>query len=74
MKAICFVDDQEDERNRAEKFLGERFTFGTGSTLDEALKDLESKGASKPDLFLMDMYFPEGAGVASSALVAWLGK
>jgi len=68
MKAICFVDDQEDERNRAEKFLGERFAFGTGYTLDEALKDLESKGASKPDLFLMDMYFPEGATDAQNPL------
>lgn len=56
---ICFVDDQKDELQRFRHNLGEFFVIGAGRTVDEALDDLEQhQHIKKPDLFVLDMYFP----------------
>jgi CheY-like chemotaxis protein len=56
--AICFVDDDPDEVRRFREDLGRHFAIGAGSSLREAVADL--KGGRKPDLFVLDLYFPEG--------------
>ena len=58
--AVCFIDDQEDEIARFRQELGERFTVGAGTSIDMALNDLKKHGRSKPDLFLVDLYFSAG--------------
>jgi CheY-like chemotaxis protein len=58
--SICFVDDSDDELRRFRESLGRRFKIGTGRTLDDALAELRKQGSDKPDLFVLDMYFPEG--------------
>jgi CheY-like chemotaxis protein len=59
-RTLCFVDDSEDELRRFRENLEPTFTIGTGRTLDAALADLQRQGHRKPDLFVLDMYFPEG--------------
>jgi CheY-like chemotaxis protein len=57
---ICFVDDSDHELRRFRENLESRFMIGTGRTLDDALADLQKHGYEEPDLFVLDMYFPEG--------------
>lgn len=59
-KAVCFIDDQEDELTRFREQMGERFTIGAGTSIENALEELKAHGASKPDLFLVDLYGSEG--------------
>lgn len=58
--AVCFVDDDLSEIERFRKYLGDRFTVGAGQSIGDALADLKSRGRKKPDVFLLDMYGPEG--------------
>jgi hypothetical protein len=56
-KRICFVDDDRLEIARLRSALGGYYDIGAGGTLDDALRDLESRfKARRPDLFLLDMY------------------
>ncbi len=64
--AVCFIDDDPEELRRFQECLGEYFVIGAGTTLDAALEDLRSQGRDHPDLFVLDMYFPEG-GVNTEA-------
>jgi DNA-binding NarL/FixJ family response regulator len=57
--AICFVDDDPEEVRRFRANLEQYFAIGAGSSLREAVADLP--GGRKPDLFVLDLYFPEGA-------------
>lgn len=57
---ICFVDDSDEELHRFRENLKNRFAIGTGHTLDDALADLRKQGYDEPQLFVLDMYFPEG--------------
>ncbi len=59
--SICFIDDSDSELRRFRNNLGSWFEIGVGRTLDDALTDLQKKGPERPDLFVLDMYFPEGA-------------
>ena len=56
--ALCVVDDDPDELARFERYMKKEFYFGIGSCVDDAQRDLESKHKRKPDLFVLDMYFP----------------
>jgi CheY-like chemotaxis protein len=56
-KAICFVDDDEDEVRRFRESMQGRYVVGAATTLDKALSDLVERRASKPDLFLLDLYY-----------------
>ncbi len=57
--AICFVDDDQEEIKRFREALKGRFVIGAGQNPDSALEDLTNQGRKKPDLFLLDLYFPE---------------
>lgn len=59
---VCFVDDDPDEIRRFRDNLDCEFVIGAGTSIDEALKELRKKGRKKPDLFILDLYFPEGGG------------
>jgi hypothetical protein len=56
-KSVCYVDDDSDELTRFRNTFQDRYILGIGTTLDEALDDLRDKHISKPDLFLLDLYF-----------------
>jgi tetrahydromethanopterin S-methyltransferase subunit F len=56
-KSVCYVDDDTDELRRFRNTFQDRYILGIGTTLDEALDDLRNKHISKPDLFLLDLYF-----------------
>src|SRR5713226_8561654 len=59
-KAVCFVDDDPEEIQRFRCNLEREFDIGSGTSLDEALNDLRAQGRARPNLFLLDLYFPEG--------------
>ncbi len=59
-KAVCFVDDNPHEIRRFRKYLKDHFIIGAGTSISEALTDLEKQGCNKPDLFILDLYFPDG--------------
>jgi DNA-binding NarL/FixJ family response regulator len=58
--SVCFVDDDPAELQRFRNNLTSRFVIGIGRTLDDALADLRKAGRKKPDLFVLDLYFPQG--------------
>jgi CheY-like chemotaxis protein len=58
--SICFVDDSEHELARFRENLKHRFEIGVGRTLDDAVADLQKQGHEEPDLFVLNLYFPEG--------------
>jgi CheY-like chemotaxis protein len=60
MRALCFVDDDADEVRRFRGQLGGTFLIGAGTSLPEAIERLKRQGRGEPDLFVLDMYFPEG--------------
>ncbi|MDP6636994.1 MAG: hypothetical protein QGG42_19000 [Phycisphaerae bacterium] len=55
---LCFVDDDPQELERFKKALEGRFHIGVGTSLNTALDDLHKSTPGKPDLFVLDMYFP----------------
>jgi CheY-like chemotaxis protein len=57
---ICFVDDSDHELRRFQENLKSRFDIGVGRTLDDAVANLQQQVSDEPDLFVLDMYFPEG--------------
>ena len=59
--SLCFVDDDPEELQRFQESFKSLFVVGVGQTLDDALADLRRQGPRKPDLFVLDMYFPEGS-------------
>jgi len=59
-EAVCFVDDDPEELRRFRRLLASRFLVGAGSSLDGALADLRAQGRERPDVFALDLYFPEG--------------
>ena len=66
--AVCFVDDDRAELDRFKRALGSRFDIGIGTNIEEALGDLKTRGRKKPDLFALDMYFPEHGANTESQL------
>jgi hypothetical protein len=56
--ALCVVDDDPDELARFEKYMKKYFYVGTGSSVEDARTDLQRKHRRKPNLFVLDMYFP----------------
>jgi CheY-like chemotaxis protein len=66
--AVCFVDDDPAEIQRFRNALKDRFMIGVGQDADAALADLKKSGCKKPDLFLVDLYFPDTGTLPQSAL------
>jgi len=58
--SVCFIDDDPAELQRFRDNLRFHFVVGVGQTLDAALADLQRTGREKPDLFVLDLYFPQG--------------
>lgn len=58
-KAICLIDDDSDEIKRFRTSLAPRLIVGAGTSIASALEDLRASGHERPDLFLLDMYYPE---------------
>ena len=57
--SVCFVDDDKNELNRFVNYLQKDFIIGIGTNPKEALASLNEKGINRPDLWVLDMYFPE---------------
>jgi len=58
-KVLCFVDDDRDELSRFEKAMSTQpFECVTGTTHDECIDKLKRKNLT-PDLWVLDLYFPE---------------
>jgi len=60
MGALCFVDDDADEVRRFREQLGGTFLIGAATSLPDAVERLRRQGRGEPDLFVLDLYFPEG--------------
>ncbi|MBL7075606.1 hypothetical protein ISS37_10265 [candidate division KSB1 bacterium] len=61
--AICFIDDDQDEIKRFKNNLDKDklengFIIGAGTTYPEALDDLKKQGRKRPDIFVLDLYYP----------------
>jgi DNA-binding response OmpR family regulator len=52
---IWFIDDREDELNRFENAMKDYFSVITASGYEECITELKG---SKPDLWVLDLYFP----------------
>jgi len=59
-RRLCFVDDDPQEIRRFRENMTPRFIVGAGTSRNAALEDLRSQGHSSPDLWILDLYFPEG--------------
>lgn len=58
-KSICFIDDDPHEIRRFRDNLGKDFIIGAGTSISDAMNELESHGQKKPDLFVLDLYYPK---------------
>jgi hypothetical protein len=56
--ALCFVDDDPDERARFKKYLHKYYFIGVGNNFPQAERDLKKTHKGGVDLFVLDMYFP----------------
>src|ERR1700730_6394495 len=56
--SVCFVDDDPDELSRFKKYFSDSYFVGVGTNFARALNELRRTHAGKPDLFVLDMYFP----------------
>jgi hypothetical protein len=57
---ICFIDDDPQELQRFRANLNDHFEVAIGTSVSGATEDLKKQGFDKPDLFLLDLYYPEG--------------
>ena len=62
---VCFIDDDSNEISRFVSAFGREFDCVTGTSLDACLRSLKEKKL-KPDLWILDLYFPE-QGVVNTA-------
>lgn len=60
MRRLCVVDDDPEEIRRFRESMSTWFIIGGGTSLDLAREDLRSQGHSSPDLYVLDLYYPEG--------------
>jgi hypothetical protein len=54
--AICFVDDDMEERERFRSGMADRYVVGVGPVLDDALEELRKIGR-RPNFFLPDLVY-----------------
>jgi hypothetical protein len=60
VKKICFIDDQADEIQLFKDAYSERFEVIAKTNFDECQKEIVLRKWKKPDLFVLDLYFPRG--------------
>ena len=64
---ICFIDDDARyEIPLFQRVFGKRFDIVCGTTLGECLTEMKHRPGWKPDLFVLDLYFPAGKVSASA--------
>ena len=69
---LCFIDDDEDELHRFENAMQSHFTCVTATTLDDCGHKLSESGR-KPDLWVLDLYFPAPGISTSRAQIEEMG-
>ena len=58
---ICFIDDDAAfEIPLFEQVFGDRYDIVSETSFEAAVKAMEKRGAWKPELFVLDLYFPTG--------------
>src|SRR5579872_1642659 len=62
---VCFIDDDAAELGRFDKAMGARFTCVTATTYEKCKERLKREKL-KPDLWVLDLFFPS-AGHSNSA-------
>jgi len=67
VKTIAFVDDDERELARFKVALGSYFHVVTGSGYGQCVDKLKKEGKNKPDLWVLDLYFPKDGVTNTSA-------
>ena len=61
-KKVCFIDDDADfEIALFHEVFGREFDVLSGTGLTDVVYQINSRKGWKPDLFVLDMYFPLGA-------------
>ncbi len=65
---LCVVDDDPDEIRRFRANMATRFIVGGGTSLNAALEDLRRQGHSSPDLYVLDLYFPQSGSSTQEQL------
>lgn len=58
-KRVCFIDDADFEIELFTTAFGGTFELVTGHSLTECDRGIDDKWGSPPDLFVLDLYFPQ---------------
>jgi len=66
-RVICFVDDDQNELARFAKAMGGHYELITGTTFAACRRQLEKRNLRKPDLWVLDLYFPERQDTPNTA-------
>lgn len=65
---LCVVDDDPQEIRRFRETMSSRYVIGAGTSLNDALEDLRRQGHRSPDLYVLDLYYPQQGGSTPSQL------
>jgi len=57
-RVICFVDDDPNELRRFARAMEPRFDVVTGTGYAACRHELERRNRARPDLWVLDLYFP----------------
>lgn len=63
---VCFVDDDQNELTRFAKAMADHYDVISGTSFPVCRRRLEERNLERPDLWVLDLYFPEGADVANT--------
>jgi len=63
---ICFIDDDENELTRFAAAMANRFDVITATTFPDCQRQLQQRNLAKPDLWVLDLYFPERVDIVNT--------
>jgi len=66
-RVVCFVDDDQNELARFARAMGDRYEVITGTGFATCRRELEKRNLSRPDLWVLDLYFPERQDAPNTA-------
>ena len=66
-RVICFVDDDPNELARFARAMGDRYEVITGTEFAACHKELQKRGLGRPDLWVLDLYFPQRQDAPNTA-------
>ncbi|MCP4580961.1 MAG: response regulator [candidate division Zixibacteria bacterium] len=58
-KTICFIDDDPNELDRFDKAINKQFNVIIGKGYSECKEKLKKQDLKKPDLWVLDLFFPK---------------